>query len=275
MQQYIQVTIPVARQETKDILVAQLAEIHYEAFEEEEGVLKAFVPHDLFDEQAIREVLQAYGLTHQSALLPVTNWNEEWEKNFQPVIIDDFCAIRANFHEPVQSVKHEIVITPKMSFGTGHHATTKMMIRLMRTIDFRDKYVLDFGTGTGILAILADKLGAKEIVAIDNDEWSMLNAAENMAANNCKRIHLFHAGNIPAHDSFNIIMANINKHVIIETLHSMEQRLLPGGNILLSGLLENDAADVNDIAISCNLTLRQQSVKSGWIALQYDKYRAT
>ncbi len=271
MQQYIQVTIPVNRQETRDMLVAQLSGLNFEAFEEEEEMLKAFIPQDLFDEQVVREVLQWHGLPFQSALLPVTNWNEEWEKNFQPVIIDDFCAIRANFHQPIHNVQYEIVITPKMSFGTGHHATTEMMMRLMRTVDFREKKVFDFGTGTGVLAILADKLGASEIVAIDNDEWSMLNAAENMSANDSKRIHLVHAGNIPVHDSFNIMMANINKHVIIDTLRNMEQRLMPGGIILLSGLLENDAKDVDNIARDCGLALKQQCSKNGWIALQYDK----
>ena len=271
MQQYIQISIPVIQQDTKDMLVAQLGELNYEAFEEEEGSLKAFIPQDLFDEQGVREILQLHGLPFQSALLPVTNWNEEWEKNFQPVVIDDFCAIRANFHEPIPYVQHEIVITPKMSFGTGHHATTEMMIRLMRTVDFRGKKVFDFGTGTGVLAILADKLGAGETLAIDNDEWSMLNAAENMAANDTKRIHLVHAGNIPAHDSFNIVMANINKHVIMDTLRIIEKQLLPGGTILLSGLLENDAKDVDNIAHDCGLTLRQQCSTKGWIALQYDK----
>ena len=271
MQQYIQVTIPVTLQEAREMLVAQLSELNYEAFEEEDGALKAFIPHDLFDEQVVKEVLLPHGLTFQSALLPVANWNEEWEKNFQPVIIDDFCAIRANFHEPIDNVQHEIVITPKMSFGTGHHATTEMMIRLMRTLDFSGKKVFDFGTGTGVLAILADKLGASEVVAIDNDEWSMLNAAENMSANDSKRIHLVHAGNIPPHDSFNIMMANINKHVIIDTLRIMEKHLQPGGVILLSGLLENDAKDVDNIARDSSLALKQQCSKNGWIALRYDK----
>ena len=135
MQQYIQVTIPVIQQDIREMLVAQLGELNYEAFEEEEGALKAFILQNDFDEKSLNEVLLPHDLSFQSELLPITNWNEEWEKNFQPVIIDDFCAIRANFHEPIATVQHEIVITPKMSFGTGHHATTEMMIRLMRTVD--------------------------------------------------------------------------------------------------------------------------------------------
>ena len=253
------------------MLVAQMGELGYESFEEQDEWLNAFIPQDLFDEQKVQEVLQVHGLTFQSSLLPLINWNAEWEKNFQPVIIDDFCAIRANFHEPIPSVQHEIVITPKMSFGTGHHATTEMMIRLMRGVNFTGKSVFDFGTGTGILAILADKSGAEKIIAIDNDEWSILNAAENMSANDSKRIHLVHTGNIPAHDSFNIIVANINKHVIMDTLQQLEKQLLPGGTILLSGLLEIDAKDVDNIAVRCGLTYRQQCSKNGWIAMQYDK----
>lgn len=271
MQQYIQVSIPVSSQETKDMLIAQLGELSYDSFEEQDEVLNAFIPHDLFDEQKVQEALQVHGLSFKSSLLPVTNWNEEWEKNFQPVIIDDFCAVRANFHEPIPSVEHEIVITPKMSFGTGHHATTEMMIRLMRGVNFTGKTVFDFGTGTGILAILADKLGAEKIIAIDNDEWCMLNAAENMSANDSKRIHLVHTGNIPAHDSFNIILANINKHVIMDTLQHIKKQLHPGGTVLLSGLLENDAKDVDNLASNCGLSYRQQLSKNGWIALQFDK----
>lgn len=271
MKQYVQVTIPVTSDEAKEILVAQLGDIKYEAFEEADGSLKAFIEQDIFDESLLKELLRAHELTYDADVLPVTNWNEEWEKNFQPVIVDDFCGIRAGFHAPLADVQHEIVITPKMSFGTGHHATTEMMIRLMRAVDFTDKYVFDFGTGTGILAILADKMGARKILAMDNDEWSMQNAAENMAANHCASIRLLNAGNIPAHDSFDVILANINKHVIVDTLPDMEKQLSSGGIILLSGLLESDADDINKIAISCGLMFRQQYSRSGWIALRYDK----
>ena len=271
MKEYLQVTIPVTESPQREILIAQLSALQYEAFEEEEDELKAFIEKELFNEEWLTEALQEHELNFSAKLLPVTNWNEEWEKNFQPVIVDDFCGIRANFHQPIQNVEYEIVITPKMSFGTGHHATTFMMVKLMREVDLREKYVFDFGTGTGILAILADKLGAREVLAIDNDEWSILNAAENMSANDTKRIHLVHLDNIPAHDSFNIIVANINKHVIMDTLRNMEQQLQVGGTLLLSGLLESDAKDVDNLATICGLTFKQQCSTSGWIAMQFDK----
>ena len=130
-------------------------------------------------------VLSHFKFIFKETLIPEANWNQVWESNFDPVIVDDFVAIRADFHEPVKGVSLEIIITPKMSFGTGHHATTYMMIEQMRELDFTGKSVFDFGTGTGVLAILAEKLGANKVIAVDNDEWSIENAEENFEKNNC------------------------------------------------------------------------------------------
>lgn len=270
MKEYLQVSIPVTDSPQREILIAQLSALQYEAFEEEQNELKAFIEKDLFNEEWLKEALQEHELDYSIKLLPATNWNEEWEKNFQPVIVDDFCGIRANFHKPISNVQYEIIITPKMSFGTGHHATTFMMVKLMREVSFREKYVFDFGTGTGILAILADKLGATEVFAIDNDEWSMLNAAENVSANECNHVVLENRGNIPANRSFDIVLANINKVVIEQTLPQMKAQLNRKGKILLSGLMEKDFADVHEIATQQHLTLNKQLASSGWIALLYE-----
>ncbi|HYC29991.1 MAG TPA: 50S ribosomal protein L11 methyltransferase, partial [Chitinophagaceae bacterium] len=151
MQNYIQLTITVIQQDIQEMLIAQLGLIGYDAFEQEDTLLKAFIEEDEFNEAALEELLKQHSLKYERTLLPATNWNQEWEKNFQPVVIDDFCGIRASFHEPIKNVVHEIIITPKMSFGTGHHATTHMMVQLMRSVDLPDKYVFDFGTGTGVL----------------------------------------------------------------------------------------------------------------------------
>jgi len=269
MKQYVQVTIPVTQQHIQEMLIAQLSLVGYEAFEQEDILLKAFIEVSDFNEAALEEILKENSLSSERTLLPATNWNEEWEKNFEPVVIDDFCGIRASFHGSIKNVQHEIIITPKMSFGTGHHATTHMMVQLMRSENFTDKYVFDFGTGTGVLAILADKLGATEVVAIDNDDWSMLNAAENLSANKCEHVVLLNAGNIPAAKSFDIILANINKQVIVSTLKQMRENLSANGNILLSGLLENDFDDVHALAVENGLQLQQQLSRSGWIALKY------
>lgn len=269
MQSHIQITIPVSDQSIQEMLVAQLSQEGYEAFEQDEVLLKSFIQEDKFDESALIHTLSAYSLTFEKTVLPAINWNQEWEKNFQPVIVDDFCGIRASFHEPLNGVEHEIIITPKMSFGTGHHATTHMMIQLMRTTDLREKCVFDFGTGTGVLAILADKLGATEIVAIDNDEWSMLNATENVAANKCDHVVVQNGSNIPASKSFDIILANINKQVIVETIEQMTAQASNKGLVLLSGLLEADFADVHELAAANGLSLLEQRSRSGWIALKY------
>src|SRR5205809_7074705 len=138
------------------------------------------------------------------------NWNSIWEENFQPVIIQNAVAIRAHFHQPITTVQHEIIITPKMSFGTGHHATTYLMLEQMTSIDFAGKSVLDYGTGTGVLSIYAEKLGAAAITAIDNDEWSINNAAENIQQNNCKKINLALGNKPPAKHIYQVELANIN-----------------------------------------------------------------
>jgi len=177
--------------------------------------------------------------------------------------------VRAAFHEPVPGVEHEIIITPKMSFGTGHHATTYMMVQLMRDVDHKGKHVFDFGTGTGILAILAEKLGANLIVAMDNDEWSVLNATENMSANNCSRVRLLNSGNIPTNESFDIILANINKHVILDTLHVMKEILKPNATVMLSGLLEADEEIVKEKAKQNGLSFVLRKERGGWIALLF------
>lgn len=136
-------------------------------------ILKPFIPVDNFDETLFDKIVQSNNLSFTTSIIKETNWNQLWESNFNPIIISDFAAIRADFHKPIGEVKHEIIITPKMSFGTGHHATTYMMIHQMKEMDFTNKTVLDFGTGTGILSILAEKLGAAKVIAIDNDEWSI------------------------------------------------------------------------------------------------------
>ncbi|HEV2483139.1 MAG TPA: 50S ribosomal protein L11 methyltransferase [Puia sp.] len=185
---HIQVTIPT--KDFQEVLIALLGEMGYEGFEQEEAQLHAFIPEAAFDEAAVRELLEAHGLRYTLQRIEERNWNEEWEKNFQPVVVDGFCAIRAHFHPRVPEVEHELIITPKMSFGTGHHATTYMMLQAMRSLDLRGKRVLDFGTGTGVLAILAERLGADVVVAIDNDDWSIENARENVVENGCTRIQV-------------------------------------------------------------------------------------
>src|ERR1044071_5770418 len=160
---YQQVSFTTADTGQKEILIALLGEEGYEGFEETNEGLNAFIPHDLFNEQVLKDIAASYSLSFTRQTIEKRNWNEEWERNFQPVIVDDFCTVRAAFHKIEVATSYEIIITPKMSFGTGHHSTTFLMMRSMKGLDFKSKKVLDFGTGTGILAILAELLGAAEV----------------------------------------------------------------------------------------------------------------
>ena len=197
MPDYIQITFSDLQPEQKDILIAQLSDAGFDGFEETEIGLEAFIRSKEFDKSLLDEIAFKYQLFYKVSVIKNTNWNLVWETNFAPIIIGNFVSIRADFHEPVKNVEFEIIITPKMSFGTGHHATTYMMIEQMREIDFKEKTVLDFGTGTGILSLLAEKLGAREIIAADNDDWSIENAGENIKRNHSSKVTILKTSTPP------------------------------------------------------------------------------
>jgi ribosomal protein L11 methyltransferase len=268
---YLQITIPTADLSLQEILVALLPELGYEGFEQQEDALQAFLPEEQFDGAKLDTLLQQHRLSYTSTLLPERNWNEEWEKNFLPVQMGDFCAIRAHFHVPIPDVAHELVITPKMSFGTGHHATTYMMLQAMQQVNFHGRTVLDFGTGTGVLAILAERLGAASVLAIDNDDWSIQNAKENITENHCVIIHVLKTDKIPSTDRFDIILANINKHILLREMPSIGQQLRVGGVILMSGLLQDDFEDIENQAAINDLAVSGRTEGGNWICLKIEK----
>jgi ribosomal protein L11 methyltransferase len=241
---YIQVDINTPSTEICEILIAELSEISFDAFEENESnnihVLSAFIPEDGFDEGLLVKTLLKFQLTYNKKIIPPENWNAKWEKDFEPIRIDNYVSVRAAFHLPARDVMHDIIITPKMSFGTGHHDTTYMMLAQMKELDFNGRSVLDFGTGTGVLAILAKRSGAGKVVAIDNDEWSITNAAENISANNCTGIELQQREDPAVGDKFDIILANINLNVIIQHTAHLVDISKPGTQMLLSGFLQID-----------------------------------
>jgi ribosomal protein L11 methyltransferase len=255
--------------EVKDILIAQLSEAGYDGFEDNDNELKAFILADEYDENIVQEIASSHHLSFSKQDIAEQNWNQVWESNFEPVMVDDFVAIRADFHQPITGVEHEIVITPKMSFGTGHHATTYMMMQQMRCIDFKGRTVFDFGTGTGVLAILAEKLGAASITAIDNDDWSIDNAAENINKNNCSKIHLEKADKASWHTHFDIILANINKNVILDSLMVLSAQLEKGGLLLLSGLLVEDEQDILNAMQQYRTAYEGKMVRGNWICLRF------
>lgn len=265
MSNYIQIEFQNISSEQSDMLIAELADYGYEGFEEADSSLKAFINENEYDESLLEETVGRYNISFNKIIIAETNWNQVWESSFQPVVIDDFVAIRADFHESLSSVQHEIVITPKMSFGTGHHATTYMMIRQMRDIDFKNKTVFDFGTGTGVLSILAETLGAKKVLATDNDEWSINNATENLERNNCTKIELRLSSKVPVQESFDIILANINKNVILTNLNLLKQQLKPHGILLLSGLLVEDEQDISKAVNGFGLKLTNTLYRNNWL----------
>ena len=268
---YIEVKFENTSEELNNILVAVLSESHYEGFEEDQAYLKAFIPQYLFDKALLDHLIKTFKTDYFITQLPETNWNNVWESNFQPVSVDDFCAIRADFHETVRHVRHQIVITPKMSFGTGHHATTFMMIRQMKEINFNGKKVLDFGTGTGVLAILAEKLGASTVTAIDNDDWSIANAQENFRKNGAVKIALKKADTAADDKKFDIVLANITRNVILDNFSLFMKHLTDKGILLLSGLLQDDEGLILESAKVHGLSLAKKSIREKWISLKFSK----
>lgn len=267
MQNYIHIKFQPVSKEQQEILLAQLSELGYEGFEEGPAYISGYIPEDLYKEAETYNLIADSTITITKEIIAPRNWNQEWEENFQPVLIDGFCGIRAHFHAPLQNVQYEIIITPKMSFGTGHHATTYLMIQSMQQLSFPGKTVLDFGTGTGVLAILAEKLGAASVTAIDNDEWSITNAAENIALNHCSNITLSAADSLQMSSRFDIILANINKHVLMANMAAIKQHLTPGGVVIMSGLLLGDKPDIEAAATNSKLIISGHRSRGDWMCL--------
>jgi ribosomal protein L11 methyltransferase len=271
MQHTIGVTINGPSAPQSEILVALLSEAGYEAFEETDQALKAFIPAHQFDPEALQGLLQSFELTFDTELLAPRNWNEEWEQQYQPVVVDDFAGVRAHFHPPLTGVQHEIIITPKMSFGTGHHATTWQMMQLMRDMDFAGKRVFDFGSGTGVLAILAEKLGAAGVLAVDIEDWCIENAAENAERNQCTCIEVKLADTPPAGRQFDCILANINRHILLEYMESMSTALATGGVLLVSGFYEAENELLIGAAARQGLQVKAVSERNNWSCIQFVK----
>ncbi|MEY4135759.1 MAG: hypothetical protein RL386_2109 [Bacteroidota bacterium] len=254
-----------------DLLLAWLEGFPFDAFQETEAGLYAFLPADVGPEALSAELdplLRTLGITCERTLIPAQNWNALWESNFSPVQVGTFCGIRADFHLPLRDVRHELVIQPKMAFGTGHHETTYMMIAFMETMHLQNARVLDFGCGTGILAILAAKLGAFHVDAVDIEDAAVENTIENAAINGVSGQITAFTGSLEAvpEQPCDIILANINRNVILATLPSLFKRLCSGGNLLISGILERDRAHVLEAAQDAGFQVNRFTGRGNWVA---------
>ncbi|MDZ7605201.1 MAG: 50S ribosomal protein L11 methyltransferase [Cyclobacteriaceae bacterium] len=233
--------------------------------------LEAYVLEQHYNEKLLKTLLKKYGVEDKfnPEVIPPMNWNEEWEKNFQPVYVNQEVQIRASFHTPQPLFRHDIVINPKMSFGTGHHETTHLIIELQLGLDHHDKDILDLGTGTGILAIMADKLGAKSITATDIDDWSIENCKENFDLNGVKNYRILQGSvdKLTLEGVYPIIFANINKNVLLAELSYYSKLLSKNGTLILSGFYETDIADITDCASGYSLEIKHKKSMNRWAAL--------
>ena len=254
-------------------LIVAFTAIGFDGFEEGENYLKAYISEDKFIEGEIKELSISNGFKYSLNVLKEQNWNESWEKNYDPVIVDDFVSVRATFHEPIQNVQHEILITPKMSFGTGHHATTYLVLKLMSEIDFSNKKVFDFGTGTGILAIMAEKLGAEYVEAVDYDNWCIENAQENIEQNKSSKIKILQKDTAESDINYDIVIANINRNIIIDNLANLDNLAVLNNKsvLLLSGLLVEDELEITELFENKGWEKLKTLNKNGWIALRFVK----
>ncbi|MBX2931236.1 MAG: 50S ribosomal protein L11 methyltransferase [Chitinophagaceae bacterium] len=266
---YIQVQIAAKQEVVQEIVIALLADNGFDGFETTNTYINAFIEEDNYSENLVKKLLQPLHISFTATVIEKQNWNELWESNFNPVVIDEFVGIRAHFHTPISNVQHEIIITPKMSFGTGHHATTYTVMQLMQQINFTNKTVFDFGTGTGILAILAEKLGASKILAVDNDDWCIENSLDNITTNHCNNIHIQKADTASTAEKFDIVIANINKNIILDNVDLLNKAAKENGYIILSGLLENDEQDILSISTQYAWQHIQTIAKNNWIAMLF------
>lgn len=276
---YIEVTAKIAGEAEilSDLLIQELGEIGFESFEQSNGELKAYIKEDIFSEDALHainsELLNSLGTwTFTWSLIEQKNWNETWEKNFQPVEVNEECILRAPFHKLEKDYKYDIVIEPKMSFGTGHHETTRLMMTEMLKLNVVNKSVVDCGCGTGVLAILAHMLGADAVYSFDNDEWAVENALENYQRNKCPEIPCDLGGiDLLNGKSFDIILANINRNILLDNMHYFAHAVTQGGIIFFSGIYSIDVKYLNEKAMEYGLTYNAENSLGNWSVCSFTK----
>lgn len=259
-----------------EILIAELGETAFESFIETETGISAFVQKDLWTEDILNDIYilenTEFKIKYTFEEIEQVNWNEEWEKNFSPIDVDGICHVRAPFHEATNAT-YEIVIEPKMSFGTGHHETTHMVIQHLLELDVTDKKTMDMGCGTAILAILAEMKGAKPIDAVDIDNWCYLNSIENAERNNCKHISVYEADAswLNQGQKYDLFIANINRNILLNDMASYVNCMNVNATLLLSGFYTEDIPAIQECCENLGLTYLSKKERNNWVALKFEK----
>lgn len=260
-----------------DILTAELAELGFDSFVETDEGVNAYITEPDFDEQAVQEVIAKYAdqtaIAYEVSSLEKRNWNAEWERDYEPIEVANQVRVRASFHQSDARFRYDLVINPKMSFGTGHHETTAMMLEQQLSLDFAGKTVLDVGSGTGILAILAAKMGAKAVLAFDIEEWAVANARENAELNNCPQITVFQGtiADVNPDSKYDIVLANINRNVLLAEIPTYIDFLVNDGYLVVSGFYENDAVDIQQKATETGLSFVTSMTNREWTSVLFQK----
>ncbi len=277
MNNYIEVRLNLSpcNETMTDVLAALLADEGFESFVPDSEGLAAFVREEVFNLAALDSVISSFpfetAVTESHTLVEGRDWNAEWEKNyFKPIVVDDLCVIHSSFHKDIPACKYDIVIDPKMAFGTGHHATTTLILRRLLNMDLSGRKVVDMGTGTGILAILADMRGAASIDAVEIDEFAYNNAAENLELNHAEhvRLHLGDATTLAEIRDIDLFIANINRNIITADMAAYTDTLSPGAEMILSGFYEEDIPVIMKTAETLGLKYSDHTVMDRWASLR-------
>ena len=256
----------------REVVIAQMGSLGFESFVNTPLGFKAYIPQNEFQEKEFSQIdvfdFLELEIEWDSKIIPPENWNRQWEENFSPIRVGERCVVRADFHPP-EKAEYELVITPKMSFGTGHHETTQMMISYLLDLNCNNKTVLDMGTGTGVLAILAEKRGAKTILAVDNDPWCVENTLENLEMNHCQKISAQLSSTVPKKKKYDMVLANINRNVLLKQIADYAQVLAPEGDLLMSGFYVEDLGIIQNACETEGFRFIRNLDVNNWLAAHF------
>ena len=257
-----------------DVFIQEIADLGFDAFQENLNILSSYIPSINYNEKKLQELLDNYSafiISFKAIDHPYKNWNKKWESSFEPIEINENCLVRASFHQPSKK-KYDIIINPEMSFGTGHHETTRLMAKDLFKHDLKNKTILDFGSGTAILSILAEKLGAKEIDAVEIDKNANQNARQNLATNNSKAIKIIDGdGDSIPNKKYDFLFVNINKNTIIEEFTNFLKVMKKNSMVLFSGFFESDIHYIKDLSIKSGLKILYSDLENQWALLVMTK----